>query len=177
MLDGNVMYHWAAGDTQWRYYSVLPGSSLPGIQVERHRRNRWYNAAGGLWCSLDSGLTWEEVYTNGIDTSVYDFWLNPYDQDEIILGDRDGNRVMVSDDGGDTWSQLGTVPTFDGYFGGITGAYLDLDFDTLTPQVIADLIKVAGSLLFYLFRLLLSIDNGTVHAHALNPENIERWPG
>jgi len=127
VLDGNVIYHWAAGDTQWRYHGVLPGNYLPGIQIERHRPNRWYNASGGLWRSLDSGQTWEEVYTNGIDTSVYGFWLNPRKCGEIILGDRDGNAVMCSDDGSDTWRRLGAVPSFSGYFGGIAGDPFDPD--------------------------------------------------
>lgn len=106
ILTGNVMYRRPAGQANWEYYSVAPGNF---IRVDRYRPNRWYCAGGGLWRSLDYGLTWQQVYTEGGATSVFGFWLDPRSCNRVLIGDANGGRVLRSDDGGDTWTVKGTV--------------------------------------------------------------------
>ncbi|GMU21622.1 MAG: hypothetical protein AMXMBFR13_17140 [Phycisphaerae bacterium] len=134
ILDGNTVFHRGAGEPSWSYYSVLPGNGLPHVQIERHRPNRWYVVDGALWRSLDSGLNWEKAYSNGAATSVFDAWLDPRRCGRILLGDRDGQRIVLSEDGGDTWSVLGTVPATQTSLNGISGDPFD-----------AQVILVAGS--------------------------------
>ena len=132
VLEGNTVYHRASDATPWQYHTVLPGGGLPYVQIERHRPNRWFFADGGLWRSLDSGITWEEIYSNGADTSVVDYWLDPRQCGRILLSDRDGFRIAASDNGGDSWATVGILPSFNGFIGGITGDPFDPDVILVT---------------------------------------------
>lgn len=127
VLEGNLLYRLDKEETDWQFHGVLPGNNLPRVVIERQRPNRWYFASGGLWRSLDSGQTWQEIYTHGADTLVFDFWLDPRQCGRIVLGDRDGSRVVESLDGGDTWTTLGTVTGYSGSIGGICGDPFDHD--------------------------------------------------
>ncbi len=122
ILSGNVVYRRSAGETAWHYHSVSPHDY---VQIDRNQPNRWYAASGGLWRSLDSGLTWEQVYTEGADTSVYGFWLDPRQGGRILVGDSNGLKVQLSDDGGDTWALLGVVPAVNTYLSDIAGDPFD----------------------------------------------------
>ncbi len=158
VLEGNTIYHRASDEDTWSYYSVLPGGGLPVIQIERHRPNRWYWADGVLWRSLDSGKTWEAVYDNGSSTSVFDVWLDPRKCGRLVLGDRDGSRVLTSDDGGDSWTIRGQVPSFDGYLGGICGD----PFDENVYLIAASPLYHSGGQNGYVWR---SMDGGANWTH------------
>lgn len=128
VLDGNTVYRLPAGQATWQYHGVLPGNGLPHVQIERHRPNRWYIVDGGFWRSLDAGLSWELIYSNGSATSVIDAWLDPRRCGRIVIGDRDGKRILESLNGGDSWSVLGTVPaSSDTALSGLSGDPFDPD--------------------------------------------------
>lgn len=127
VLDGNTVFRRPSDAEPWGYYGALPGTGLPYVQIDRYRPNRWYFADGGLWRSRDAGRSWTEIYRNNESTSVFDYWLDPRHRGRILLGDRDGRQVALSEDGGDTWTVLGTIPAFDGGMSGICGDSFDPD--------------------------------------------------
>ncbi len=131
ILSGDVVYRRSPGQTNWECYSMSPGDF---VRVDRYRPNRWYSTAlqGGLWRSLDSGLTWQEIYPETGPTDVFGFWPDPRTCDRIWIGDRDGNKVLRSDDGGDTWALRGTIPATPA---GFTG-FWDLTGDPFDPNVV-----------------------------------------
>jgi photosystem II stability/assembly factor-like uncharacterized protein len=129
ILTGNVMYRRPATQTNWEYYSVAPGSF---VRVDRYYPNRWYCAGGGLWRSLDYGLTWQQIYTEGGVTSVFGFWPDPRTCNRVWIGDSNGGKVLLSEDGGDTWTQTGTIsPTPAGF-----NVLSDLTGDPFDPNVV-----------------------------------------
>ncbi len=124
ILGGNVVYRLDVSGTEWQYHAVAPDDF---IQYERHRPNRWFASAGGLWRSLDSGLTWDEIYTSGVDANVTSVWLDPRRCGRLLVFDRNGGRVLASENGGDTFTQLGTLGASETSFTGIAGDPFDPD--------------------------------------------------
>jgi photosystem II stability/assembly factor-like uncharacterized protein len=61
---------------------------------------------GGLYCSLDGGASWTELY----DCYCRAIWVDPADPGHLIFGPADGvdrnGRVEESIDGGDTWKPI-----------------------------------------------------------------------
>jgi photosystem II stability/assembly factor-like uncharacterized protein len=128
MLSGNTLYRLDAGTNTWQYYSVAPGNY---IQVDSHNASRWYCAGGGLWRSLDAGLTWEQCYA-GSGAEVFGFWLDPITCDRLLLGDRQGYKVFESLNAGDTWTQKGALnPTPSGWMG-----FNDVCGDPYDPNIV-----------------------------------------
>lgn len=129
ILTGNTVYRRLPGQSQWDYYAISPGSE---VRPDRFQPDRWYCAAGGLWRSLDAGLTWAECYTDGPGTDVFGYWLDPRNCGRIWLGDRKGNRILTSEDSGDHWTHQGTIsPTPAGFT-----VLSDLCGDPFDPNVV-----------------------------------------
>ncbi|HPD32493.1 MAG TPA: hypothetical protein PLL20_21070 [Phycisphaerae bacterium] len=131
ILSGDVIYRRLPGEANWECYSMSPGDF---VRVDRYRPNRWYSAAlqGGLWRSVDFGLTWQEIYPETGPTEVFGFWPDPRTCNRIWIGDSDGSKVLRSDDGGDTWTQAGTIPAVPKGF----TVFSDLAGDPFDPNVV-----------------------------------------
>ncbi len=131
ILMGNVVWRRPPGETDWTCYSMSPGNF---VRVDRYHSNRWYAAAdeGGLWRSLDYGLTWQEVYPETGPTSVFGFWPDPRRCNRIWIGDRDGYKVLLSEDGGDTWTLRGMIPATPAGF----TSFVDLTGDPFDQNVV-----------------------------------------
>ena len=69
--------------------------------------NTLFALAGGLYRSVDGGVTWERIASN-IHGDHHALWIDPADPDRILNGNDGG--FHVSRDGGDHWEHVNTVP-------------------------------------------------------------------
>ena len=72
--------------------------------------------AGGIWKSVDGGLTWQSIFENESTYSIGDIAIAPSDPKVIWAGTGEchlsrssypGNGVFKSVDGGETWNNMG----------------------------------------------------------------------
>lgn len=74
------------------------------------------SASGGLWKSVNGGVTWEPVFENQSTVSMGDVAIDPNDPETIWVGTGEQNNVRSSQfgdgvykstDGGETWQHMG----------------------------------------------------------------------
>ena len=100
-LGAGVMRTTNDGKT-WETVGLTHVGSISRIYA--HPKNRdllmvsALNANGGVYKSLDRGVSWEKLY----DGNVYDMSINPDDEDDWFLGVQDEGIVYTSN-GGQTW--------------------------------------------------------------------------
>jgi len=77
-------------------------------------------ASGGVWRSINEGVTWEPVFQHAASTSIGDVTLAPSNQDIIWVGTGEanifrssmaGSGVYKSMDGGESWRYMGLAGT------------------------------------------------------------------
>jgi photosystem II stability/assembly factor-like uncharacterized protein len=111
------------GDRSWTHLgpsAVFPGSySLYGVRVARHHPDTIFACGvdhafqrAKIWRSINAGSTWSEVYVdNTISDACTDIQiLNDGTDMNILVSRALTNHVLVSHDGGDTWSTVGGIP-------------------------------------------------------------------
>jgi photosystem II stability/assembly factor-like uncharacterized protein len=84
---------------RWMYYSQ--------IRIDPTNAEIAYQGGAPFFKSVDGGRTWRQI--GGIPHSDHHaFWINPRDNDHILLGNDGG--MTVSYDQGETWDYLNTMP-------------------------------------------------------------------
>lgn len=78
-------------------------------------------ASGGVWKTVNEGVTWEPVFQNAASTSIGDVTVAPSNPDIVWVGTGEANifrssmagaGVYKSTDGGQTWAQMGLTGTY-----------------------------------------------------------------
>jgi photosystem II stability/assembly factor-like uncharacterized protein len=94
------------------------GGRIDDLAVVEKRANIIYvaTASGGLWKTVNSGVTWESIFDNQTTSSIGDVTVNRYDPDIVWVGTGEqnnrqssswGDGVYKSTDGGRTWDCMG----------------------------------------------------------------------
>jgi photosystem II stability/assembly factor-like uncharacterized protein len=74
--------------------------------------------SGGVWKSVNGGLSWDHVFANESTFAIGDVTVDPSDEDTVWVGtgeahlggmSYDGTGVFKSTDGGATWRNMGLV--------------------------------------------------------------------
>ncbi len=77
-------------------------------------------ASGGVWKTVNEGVTWEPVFEHGISTSIGDIAIAPSNPDIVWIGTGEANifrssmaggGIYKSTDAGETWSHMGLTGT------------------------------------------------------------------
>jgi len=77
-------------------------------------------AGGGVWRTVNDGVTWEPVFDQALSTSIGDVTVAPSDPNIVWIGTGEANifrssfagaGVYKSTDGGETWQHMGLVGT------------------------------------------------------------------
>ena len=99
---------------------TLNGSRVEAIQGDPNNPGTIYTAfgSGGLWKTVNNGMSWRPIFENMPSLGIGDFALAPSNSKIIYLGTGEslkkarnytmpGTGVYRSNDGGETWSHLG----------------------------------------------------------------------
>jgi photosystem II stability/assembly factor-like uncharacterized protein len=99
---------------------VMNSARVEAVQGDPSRPGTWYVAfgSGNLWKTVNHGLTWKPIFENQSALGIGDIALAPSNPDIIWLGSGEslkkprnftmpGTGVFRSDDGGDTWRNMG----------------------------------------------------------------------
>jgi photosystem II stability/assembly factor-like uncharacterized protein len=77
-------------------------------------------ASGGVWKTINEGVTWQPVFEHGISTSIGDIAIAPTDPDIVWIGTGEANifrssmaggGIYKSTDAGETWTHMGLTGT------------------------------------------------------------------
>ncbi|HEX2667003.1 MAG TPA: hypothetical protein VHP13_01390 [Gammaproteobacteria bacterium] len=116
--DMGVLY----SQLQWRQVGPFRGGWAIMAEGIAGQPNTFYfgGADGGVWKTVDAGLTWKPQFQNAPSISIGALAVAPSQPDTIYIGTGqpetrydivDGAGVYRSDDGGETWRSLGLTDT------------------------------------------------------------------
>lgn len=104
---------------------VINSARVEAIQCDPARPGTWYVAfgSGNLWKTTNHGLTWRPIFENQSALGIGDIALAPSNPDIIWLGSGEslkkprnftmpGTGVFRSDDGGETWTNMGLPDSY-----------------------------------------------------------------
>jgi photosystem II stability/assembly factor-like uncharacterized protein len=97
---------------------ALMGGRIADIAVHPEQSNTWYVAvgSGGVWKTVNAGVTWEPVFDTQDSYSIGDVSIDPNDPDVIWVGTGEnvsgrhvawGDGVYKSVDAGKSWARAG----------------------------------------------------------------------
>ncbi len=97
---------------------ALMSGRIADIAVDPTDQGTWYVAAGsgGVWKTVNSGTTWQDIFTDQTSYSVGCLTIDPRHPDTIWVGSGEnvsgrhvgyGDGVYRSRDGGQTWQNMG----------------------------------------------------------------------
>lgn len=125
LLNSHETFQELKRDTQFglEWINISPtvnSARVEAVQLDPSRPGTMYVAfgSGGLWKSVDNGISWEPKFEGQASYGIGDFALAPSDPNVIYLGTGEslkkarnftipGTGVYRSDDGGDHWQHLG----------------------------------------------------------------------
>ena len=95
---------------------------IADIAIHPHNENIWYVAvgSGGVWKTINSGTTWTPVFDNETSYSIGTVSIDPNNPETIWVGTGEdvggrhvgfGDGVYRSDNGGQTWTNMGLKET------------------------------------------------------------------
>ena len=108
---------------QWRLVGPFRGGWSSMVEGVPSQPEVFYSGAvdGGLWKSVDAGLTWKPLFQQGESISVGAMAVAPSNPEIIYIGTGqqeqsrydvvDGDGMFRSDDGGETWKSIGLKDT------------------------------------------------------------------
>ncbi|MGA2532283.1 MAG: hypothetical protein ABSG19_04515 [Candidatus Aminicenantales bacterium] len=111
-------------DLKWRFIGPLDlGGRCTDIAVPKGSRNVIYiaSATGGLWKTVNAGITWEPLFEDMPTQSIGDIAVAESDPNIVWVGTGEANifrasepgiGVFKSTDGGKTWSHMGLEGTY-----------------------------------------------------------------
>lgn len=77
-------------------------------------------AGGGVWKTVNEGVTWEPVFTDEVTASIGDLAIAPSDQNQVWVGTGEANifrsshagaGIYKSTDAGESWTHMGLAET------------------------------------------------------------------
>lgn len=77
-------------------------------------------ATGGLWKTVNAGITWDPIFDDQLNASIGDIGLSPSDPNILYVGTGEANNrnsspwgagVFKSTDGGNSWAHVGLTET------------------------------------------------------------------
>ena len=105
------------GPDDWINLSYAPGNGRVNVVAVHPTDNNTYyvgTPAGGLWKTTNNGNTWTPLTDDLPTPGVSGIAINPQNPEQIYIGTGDadatdsyGIGVLVSEDGGETWSTTG----------------------------------------------------------------------
>jgi photosystem II stability/assembly factor-like uncharacterized protein len=108
---------------EWREIGPAnPGGRITDVQAVEQAPHIIFigTATGGLWRTVNAGITWEPLFDDQPIASIGDIGLAPSDPDVLYVGTGEPNNrnsspwgagVFKSIDGGDTWAFVGLKET------------------------------------------------------------------
>jgi photosystem II stability/assembly factor-like uncharacterized protein len=104
---------------------VMNSARVEAVQCDPAHPGTWYVAfgSGNLWKTTNHGLTWRPIFENQSALGIGDIALAPSNPDIIWLGSGEslkkprnftmpGTGVFRSDDGGETWRNMGLPDSY-----------------------------------------------------------------
>jgi photosystem II stability/assembly factor-like uncharacterized protein len=104
---------------------VVNSARVEAVQFDPSRPGTWYVAfgSGNLWKTVNHGLTWKPIFEDQSALGIGDIALAPSNPDIIWLGTGEslkkprnftmpGTGVFRSDDGGETWQNMGLPDSY-----------------------------------------------------------------
>jgi len=104
---------------------VVNSARVEAVQLDPTRPGTWYVAfgSGNLWKTTNHGLSWRPLFENQSALGIGDIALAPSNPDIIWLGSGEslkkarnftmpGTGVFRSDDGGETWKNMGLPDSY-----------------------------------------------------------------
>ena len=113
--------HWHAATSDARPALRIGGGDLPIIKVDPKNADILYSASIVLMKSVDGGAHWISFKGAPGGDDYQDLWISPEDSQRIGLAGDQG--IVVSVNGGRTWSSWYNQPTAQLYHIGITPAF------------------------------------------------------
>ena len=97
---------------------AVMGGRIADIAVSTHNSSTWYVAvgSGGLWKTVNSGITWTPIFDKQPSYSIGAVTLDPNNPEVVWVGTGEnvsgrhvgwGDGIYRSRDGGGTWQQMG----------------------------------------------------------------------
>ncbi len=112
-----------AAEFEWREVGPAnPGGRITDVQAVEQSPHIIYigTATGGVWRTVNAGITWEPIFDDQPNASIGDIGLSPSDPDVLYVGTGEPNNrnsspwgagVFKSIDGGDNWTFVGLKET------------------------------------------------------------------
>jgi len=78
-------------------------------------------ASGGIWKTVNEGVTWDPVFENAVTTDIGDIAIDPGNPDVVWAGTGEANifrssmagcGIYKTEDGGENWSHMGLENTY-----------------------------------------------------------------
>ncbi len=100
----------------------IQGGRITDIEVDPHNKYVIYiaSASGGIWKSVDNGITWKPIFDSEPTLTIGDIAIDPKNTNIIWAGTGESNSsrssyagmgVFKSEDGGKTWNYMGLAET------------------------------------------------------------------
>jgi photosystem II stability/assembly factor-like uncharacterized protein len=97
---------------------ALTSGRITDLAVDPENKHRWFvaSADGGVWRTVNSGITFQPVFDGEVSHSIGCVTIDPNDPFVIWVGSGENNSQRVvgygdgiyrSDDGGETWKNMG----------------------------------------------------------------------
>ena len=147
--NSGVIFKSTDSGSTWNVLADIGFGNVNKIIVDPINTNKMYCSAeaGGIFKSVDSGLNWSIINSNA--TNGYDVEFKPGDTNVIYAS---GNSVFRSNNGGDSFSDLGGSFSSGPKMIGVAEASTDVD-----DQAVVYVIEASGGAFNQLYR---SDDNG-----------------
>jgi len=111
-------------DLTWRYVGPdMISGRCTDVDVPRGSKHTIYagSATGGLWKTVNSGITWEPILDDAASLSIGDIAIAPSDPNVVYVGTGEANifrassagvGIYKSTDAGETWEHMGLTATY-----------------------------------------------------------------